>query len=108
MAQRPKSEAAPSSNLVTAATRERISRAAVTAFEMYGLSRLRVDDVARLAGVSRPTVYRAFPDRESLILEILVHLALQLNQRIHSTVPLNAPLTEVLEKIMVMTVQTYA
>jgi AcrR family transcriptional regulator len=46
---------------------ERILQAAVEAATVHGLSRLSVGDVARRAGVSRPTVYKHFPSRRDLI-----------------------------------------
>lgn len=51
--------------------REQIMRAAETVFERYGLSKTTMDDIGREAGVSRPTVYRYFRDRDSLISAII-------------------------------------
>ena len=47
--------------------RERILRATVEAATIHGLSRLSVGDVAKRAGLSRPTVYKHFPSRQDLI-----------------------------------------
>ncbi len=46
---------------------ERILDAALEQFELVGMKRSSVEDVARRAGVSRVTVYRRFPRREALI-----------------------------------------
>jgi AcrR family transcriptional regulator len=43
---------------VRGGTRDRILDAAFEAVATHGLSRLTVDDVARLAGLSRQSVYR--------------------------------------------------
>jgi AcrR family transcriptional regulator len=48
-------------------TRDRILEATFSAVATHGLSRLTVDDVARLAGLSRQTVYRYFDSKDALI-----------------------------------------
>ena len=48
-------------------TAERILDAALEQFEAEGIRRSSVEAVARRAGVSRVTVYRRFPRKESLI-----------------------------------------
>jgi AcrR family transcriptional regulator len=48
-------------------TTERILDAATRQFELRGLRRSSVEEVARRAGVSRMTVYRRFPQRDRLI-----------------------------------------
>jgi AcrR family transcriptional regulator len=48
-------------------TRDRILESAFSAVATHGLSRLTVDDVARLAGLSRQTVYRYFDSKDALI-----------------------------------------
>jgi AcrR family transcriptional regulator len=55
----------------TLGTGARILDAAFEAVARFGLSRLTVDDVARLAGVSRQTVYRYFDSRDALILALV-------------------------------------
>jgi AcrR family transcriptional regulator len=48
-------------------TAERILDAALEQFEADGIRRSSVESVARRAGVSRVTVYRRFPRKESLV-----------------------------------------
>jgi AcrR family transcriptional regulator len=48
-------------------TTERILDAAVGQFELFGLRRSSVEDVARRAGVSRMTIYRRFPQKDALV-----------------------------------------
>jgi AcrR family transcriptional regulator len=55
----------------TLGTGARILDAAFEAVARFGLSRLTVDDVARLAGVSRQTVYRYFDSKDALILALV-------------------------------------
>ena len=41
-------------------------------FERYGARRANVEDVARRAGVSRSTLYRAYPNKEALLEAVLL------------------------------------
>jgi AcrR family transcriptional regulator len=52
-------------------TAARVLDAAFEAVATFGLSRLTMDDVARLAGVSRQTVYRYFDSKDALILALV-------------------------------------
>jgi TetR/AcrR family transcriptional regulator len=45
--------------------------AARDVFEEYGARRANVDDVARAAGISRSTLYRRFPNKESLLAAVI-------------------------------------
>lgn len=45
--------------------------AARDVFEQYGARRANVDDVARAAGVSRSTLYRAYPNKEALLAAVI-------------------------------------
>ena len=57
--------------LRTTATRERILDAAFSAISTFGLSRFTMDDVARLAGLSRQSVYRYFDAKDALIVALV-------------------------------------
>ena len=48
-------------------TRDRILQAGVEAASIHGISRLTVGDVAKRAGVSRPTLYKHFHSKEALV-----------------------------------------
>lgn len=52
-------------------TDARILDAAFDAVATHGLSRLTMDDVARLAGLARQTVYRYFPSKDALIVALV-------------------------------------
>jgi AcrR family transcriptional regulator len=52
-------------------TRDRILDAAFRSVASFGLSRLTVDDVARLAGLSRQTVYRYFDSKDALVMALV-------------------------------------
>jgi len=61
-----------------AETRQRIVEAAVQLHETKGPGLTSISDVARLAGVQRNTLYRHFPDEQSLLLACSGHYG-QLN-----------------------------
>ncbi|MGW0040921.1 TetR/AcrR family transcriptional regulator [Rhodococcus sp. NPDC003348] len=51
--------------------RGQILEAAERTFERYGAAKTTMDDIAKEAGVSRPTVYRYFSDRDTLITALI-------------------------------------
>ncbi len=55
--------------------------AAEACFEKYGIAKTTMDDIAKMAGVSRPTVYRHFSDRDGLILAVVMRRSRQLIDR---------------------------
>ena len=55
--------------------------AAEACFEKYGIGKTTMDDIAKMGGVSRPTVYRHFDDRDTLILAVVMRRSRQLIER---------------------------
>jgi len=51
--------------------RSEILRAGERCIQRYGIRKTTMDDIAREAGMSRPSVYRYFADREDLLLALL-------------------------------------
>lgn len=51
--------------------RRALVAAAEECFLSFGVGRTTMDDIAKRAGVSRPTVYRYFADRDALIVEVV-------------------------------------
>ncbi|MFW0789856.1 TetR/AcrR family transcriptional regulator [Gordonia sp. CPCC 205333] len=64
--------------------REAILEAAQSEFERFGLRKSSVDDMAREAGVSRSTLYRRFPNKESLIIGVLSKIGGGLLERLEA------------------------
>ncbi|HMC80839.1 MAG TPA: TetR/AcrR family transcriptional regulator [Acidimicrobiia bacterium] len=63
------------------AAKDRLMEAAEACFDKYGVAKTTMDDIAKVAGVSRPTVYRHFDDRDSLILAVVMRRSRQLIDR---------------------------
>jgi AcrR family transcriptional regulator len=59
-------------------TRARILEAAIACFTQFGNDKTTLNDVARVAGLSRQTIYRYFPDRAALLEEVDAHEARRL------------------------------
>lgn len=55
--------------------RERLLSAAKECFERHGIAKTAIEDIAKAAGVSRPTVYKYLGDRNKLILTLVVEEA---------------------------------
>ena len=55
--------------------RGRITAAAVRCVEQYGPAKTTMDDVARLAAITRPTVYKYFPSRNELLIAAFLRRA---------------------------------
>src|SRR5581483_2620393 len=66
--------------------REEIYAAALACFEQQGVRRTLMDDVARQAGVSRPTIYYYFPDKDALVLEVIVRQVREIHRRIREEI----------------------
>lgn len=63
-------------------TRQLILDAAARCVRRYGLRRTTMEEVARLAGVSRGTVHRYFRDKDTLVREVLSHADSQMVREI--------------------------
>lgn len=67
-------------------TREHFLIAAEACFDRFGIAKTTMDDIAAMAGVSRPTVYRHFADRDSLILAVVMRRAKALVAKAHKAI----------------------
>ena len=59
------------SNAVSVDVGDRILTAAASCVRDFGLERVTIAEIARRAGVSRPTVYRRWPDTRSILASVL-------------------------------------
>ena len=66
--------------------REEIYGAALASFGRHGVRRTLMEDVAREAGVSRPTIYYYFPDKDALVLEVIVRQVREIHRQIRETI----------------------
>jgi AcrR family transcriptional regulator len=66
------------------ATTERILDGALQQFQLFGLRRSSVDDVARRAGLGRMTVYRRFPKKDDLVEAVVLREARRMAERVNA------------------------
>jgi AcrR family transcriptional regulator len=77
--------------------REEIYKAALASFERHGVRRTLMDDVAKEAGVSRPTIYYYFHDKDALVLEVIVRQVREIHRRIRQRIRLEDGLPAMIE-----------
>lgn len=56
-----------------------------------------MEDVARAAGVSRPTIYYYFPDKDALVLEVIVRQVREIHRRIRERIRVEDGLPAMIE-----------
>lgn len=66
--------------------REKILEAAAQCIERYSLRRTTVEEVCRLSGISRQTVYRHFRNRDEMISAVSTRKALEVTQFVERTI----------------------
>ena len=77
--------------------REEIYNAALASFERNGVRRTLMEDVAREAGVSRPAIYYYFPDKDALVLEVIVRQVREIHRRIRERIQVEDGLLAMIE-----------
>ncbi len=74
------------STLITQAplndTQQRILDAAIACMKKWGLEKTNLNDIAKMAGVTRPTVYSYFGSRDQVISAALMRAAIAFGQRL--------------------------
>jgi AcrR family transcriptional regulator len=83
MPRRARSQPAESSS--TDDARERILAAAERCIGRHGIRKTTMDDIASEVGLSRPSVYRYFADRDDLLIELNVRHARAMLDRAHKS-----------------------
>lgn len=76
-------------------TRRNVYEAALTIFRRDGVEQSRIDDIAKLAGVSRGTFYFHFPTKDDVLAELMLASERRLADKLDD-VPHDAPLADVL------------
>jgi AcrR family transcriptional regulator len=77
--------------------REEIYNAALASFERHGVRHTLMEDVAREAGVSRPAIYYYFPDKDALVLEVIVRQVREIHRRIREQIRVEDGLPAMIE-----------
>ena len=67
--------------------RESVVTAAVAVFLRYGYARTTMADLATAAGLSRPTLYLLFPDKDEIFTAVIRRLNRQMLDRFRSALP---------------------
>jgi len=76
----------PAESAATDDARERIVAAAERCIERHGIRKTTMDDVASEVGLSRPSVYRYFADRDDLLVELIMRHARAINARAQKSI----------------------
>jgi AcrR family transcriptional regulator len=76
----------PAESASTDDARERIVAAAERCIDRHGIRKTTIDDIASEVGLSRPSVYRYFADRDDLLIELNIRHARALINRAHKSV----------------------
>jgi AcrR family transcriptional regulator len=83
-----------------AATRERLYEAALAEFRARGFERASVSEIARAAGVSRPSFYAHFPTLDHVLFELAWRLALQIVRRLEGASGLRSTLERLADALI--------
>jgi AcrR family transcriptional regulator len=75
----------PAESASTVGARERILAAAERCIDRHGIRKTTMDDVASEVGLSRPSVYRYFADRDDLLIELITRHARAINDLAHKS-----------------------
>lgn len=68
-----------------------ITEAAEACFERWGISRTRMEDIAKESGIARPALYRYFASKEALVHAVIVRHINQRRRELHRSVPRRGP-----------------
>jgi AcrR family transcriptional regulator len=79
------SRSQPAESTSTDDARERILAAAERCIDRHGIRKTTMDDIASEVGLSRPSVYRYFADRDDLLIELNIRHARAMLNRAHKS-----------------------
>jgi AcrR family transcriptional regulator len=83
--------------------RERILAAAERCIDRHGIRKTTMDDVACEVGLSRPSVYRYFADRDDLLIELITRHARALLDRARKSIPRQSSLADQIVEMVLYT-----
>jgi len=85
--------------------RERILAAAERCIDRHGIRKTTMDDVACEVGLSRPSVYRYFADRDDLLIELITRHARALLNRARKSIARHASLPDQIVETVLYTAE---
>jgi AcrR family transcriptional regulator len=85
-----------------AQVREQIVEAARVCFGRGGLLATKMDEIADEAGILRPNLYRYFPSKDSLIVEVIVAEMRTTHEARRATLPMTGPVRPLIVESLVM------
>ena len=88
------SRSQPTVDASTDDARERILAAAERCIDRHGIRKTTMDDIASEVGLSRPSVYRYFADRDDLLIELISRHGRALVARARKAVSRHSSLTD--------------
>ncbi|MEZ5505660.1 MAG: helix-turn-helix domain-containing protein [Gammaproteobacteria bacterium] len=88
------------------AMQRRIIEAAYELFVTFGLRRTTIEDIAKRAGVGRPTVYRRFGDKDTIVQAVLTRESRRLIMSVGAQVEQVRPASRLLIQSFVIGVRT--
>lgn len=88
------------------AMQRRIIEAAYELFVTFGLRRTTIEDIAKRAGVGRPTVYRRFGDKDTIVQAVLTRESRRLIMNVGAQVEQVRPASRLLIQSFVIGVRT--
>src|SRR6201981_2535826 len=74
--------------------RERILAAAERCIDRHGIRKTTMDDIACEVGLSRPSVYRHFADRDDLLIQLISRHGRALVERARKSIPQQGSLAD--------------
>src|SRR5271166_5555084 len=81
--------------------RERILAAAERCIDRHGIRKTTMDDIASEVGLSRPSVYRYFADRDDLLIELISRHGRALQERARKSVSRQGSLADqIVERVL--------
>ena len=93
----------PTAPAIADDARERILAAAERCIDRHGIRKTTMDDIASEVGLSRPSVYRYFADRDDLLIELISRHARALLDRARKSVARQTTLQDqIVESILYM------